>query len=161
MSEKKEMSRVSKKQAQKSKHTKKGNKSKKSSSPLWKKILIGILALIAAVLIGGMGLFAYYVSSAPDVTENNLTDTVSSTLLDSDGNEFWALEGESREPVSENDVPQVLKDAIIAIEDQRFYTHIGIDPIRIAGAVVANIKRSVACIWRRAPIARLIFCYLE
>ncbi|MER2225588.1 MAG: PBP1A family penicillin-binding protein [Carnobacterium sp.] len=144
MSEKKEMSRVSKKQAQKSKHTKKGKKSKKSSSPLWKKILIGILALIAAVLIGGMGLFAYYVSSAPDVTENNLTDTVSSTLLDSEGNEFLTLGGENRELISENDVPQVLKDAIVAIEDQRFYTHIGIDPIRIAGAVVANITDGFA-----------------
>lgn len=148
MPEKKEMSRVSKKQTQKSKHkkknTKKGAKRKNASSPLWKKLLIGLVVLIAAVLIGGLGLFVYYVSSAPDLTENDLTDTVSSILLDSKGDEFLTLGGEDRELVSENDVPQVLKDAIIAIEDQRFYTHIGIDPIRIAGAVVANVTDGFA-----------------
>ena len=144
MPEKKEMSRVSKKQTQKAKRSKKGKKNKKSSSSLWKKILVGMIILIAAVLIGGMGLFAYYVSSAPDVTENDLIDTVSSTLIDSKGNEFLSLSSEDRELVSENDVPQVLKDAIIAIEDQRFYKHIGIDPIRIAGAVVANVTDGFA-----------------
>lgn len=144
MPEKKEMSRVSKKQVQKSKHSKKGKKSKKSSTPLLKKILTGILILIAVVLIGGIGLFTYYVSSAPDLTEDDLTDMVSSTLLDSQGNEFLNLGGENREIVTENDIPQVLKDAIIAIEDQRFYSHIGIDPIRIAGAVVANITDGFA-----------------
>jgi len=144
MPEKKEMSRVSKKQANKANHSKKRSKNKKSSSPLWKKAILGILILIAAIIIGGMGLFAYYVSSAPDVTEADLTDTVSSTLLDSEGNEFLTLAGEDRELVTENDVPQVLKKAITAIEDQRFYTHIGIDPIRIAGAVVANVTDGFA-----------------
>ncbi|MEK6190659.1 MAG: transglycosylase domain-containing protein, partial [Carnobacterium alterfunditum] len=140
MPEKKEMSRVSKK----ANHSKKRSKNKKSSSPLWKKAILGILILIAAIIIGGMGLFAYYVSSAPAITEAELTDTVSSTLLDSEGNEFLTLAGEDRELVTENDVPQVLKNAITAIEDQRFYTHIGIDPIRIAGAVVANVTDGFA-----------------
>ena len=144
MPEKKEMSRVSKKQTQKANHSKKRSKNKKSSLPIWKKSLIGILILIGAILIGGMGLFAYYVSSAPEITEAELTDTVSSTLLDSEGNEFLTLAGEDRELVTENDVPQVLKNAITAIEDQRFYTHIGIDPIRIAGAVVANVTDGFA-----------------
>ncbi len=144
MPEKKEMSRVSKKQTQKANHSKKRSKNKKSSLPIWKKSLIGILILIGAILIGGMGLFAYYVSSAPEITEAELTDTVSSTLLDSDGNEFLTLASEDRELVTENDVPQVLKNAITAIEDQRFYTHIGIDPIRIAGAVVANVTDGFA-----------------
>lgn len=144
MPEKKEMSRVSNKQTKKSNHSKKRRKSKKSSSSIWKKALIGILLLILATLIGGMGLFAYYVSSVPDLTEANLTDTVSSTLLDAEGNEFLTLGSEDREMVTENDIPQVLKDAIIAIEDQRFYSHIGIDPIRIGGAVVANVTDGFA-----------------
>ena len=144
MPEKKEMSRVSNKQSKKSKHSQKGKKSKKSSTSVLKKIVVGILIFAALVIIAGIGLFTYYVSSAPDLTENDLTDTVASTLLDSNEEEFLNLGGENREIVTENDIPQVLKDAIIAIEDQRFYKHVGIDPIRIAGAVVANVTDGFA-----------------
>lgn len=48
--------------------------------------------------------------------------------------------GEDRLPVALSDVPQDLIDAIIAVEDSRFYSHYGIDPIGIARAMVSNIK---------------------
>ncbi len=48
--------------------------------------------------------------------------------------------GEDRLPITLNDVPQSLKDAIIAVEDQRFYSHFGVDPAGIARAMLANIK---------------------
>src|SRR5690606_5635940 len=48
--------------------------------------------------------------------------------------------GEDRLPVALSDVPQDLIDAIIAVEDQRFYTHYGIDPIGIARAMWSNLK---------------------
>lgn len=47
---------------------------------------------------------------------------------------------ESRDPVALGDVPQHLIDAVLAVEDQRFYQHHGIDPRRIAGALVANVR---------------------
>jgi len=48
--------------------------------------------------------------------------------------------GEDRIPVRISEVPPALIDAIIAVEDQRFYTHFGVDPIGIGRALVANVK---------------------
>ena len=47
---------------------------------------------------------------------------------------------EDRLPVPLTDVPQVLVDAVLAIEDQRFFQHAGIDVVRIAGAAIANLR---------------------
>jgi penicillin-binding protein 1B len=47
---------------------------------------------------------------------------------------------EARRPVALARVSQSLVDAVLAIEDQRFYKHRGLDLIRIAGAVVANLR---------------------
>ena len=46
---------------------------------------------------------------------------------------------EKRIPLKYEEIPQVLKNAILAVEDVRFYDHIGIDPIRIMGAAWKNI----------------------
>lgn len=48
--------------------------------------------------------------------------------------------GEDRLPVRLSDIPQPLIDAVIAVEDQRFFTHWGVDPIGIGRALVANIR---------------------
>ena len=47
---------------------------------------------------------------------------------------------EARDPVALERIPQQLIDAVLAVEDQRFYEHHGLDWRRIAGALVANIK---------------------
>src|SRR5438445_1863921 len=46
---------------------------------------------------------------------------------------------EKRIPLKYNEIPPVMKNAILAIEDARFYDHIGIDPIRIRGAAWKNV----------------------
>jgi penicillin-binding protein 1B len=48
--------------------------------------------------------------------------------------------GEDRLPVSLGEVPPDLVDAIIAVEDQRFYSHYGIDPLGIARALWSNLR---------------------
>ncbi|HET9134182.1 MAG TPA: transglycosylase domain-containing protein [Gemmatimonadales bacterium] len=47
---------------------------------------------------------------------------------------------EARLVVALDDMPEVLVDAVLAIEDQRFLSHHGLDPRRIAGAFVANVR---------------------
>ncbi len=47
---------------------------------------------------------------------------------------------ESREPVALSAVPQTLVDAILAVEDRRFFEHSGLDLTRILGAAVANLR---------------------
>lgn len=46
---------------------------------------------------------------------------------------------EKRIPLKYDEIPQLVKDAILAVEDARFYDHIGIDPIRIIGAAWKNV----------------------
>jgi penicillin-binding protein 1B len=47
---------------------------------------------------------------------------------------------EDRTPVTLSQVPRNLADAILAIEDQRFFRHHGIDPVRIVGATLVNLR---------------------
>lgn len=47
---------------------------------------------------------------------------------------------EDRIPITLSDIPQHLVDAILAIEDQRYFEHDGIDPRRIAGAAIADVR---------------------
>jgi len=49
---------------------------------------------------------------------------------------------EKRRIVEFNDLPKFLVDALIAAEDQRFYRHWGIDPVRLVGAIVESVRDS-------------------
>lgn len=145
MSEKKEnMSRVSKKKIDQKQRSNSSKKKKMGSNVTFKKVLIIIFTFLAAIFIGGAGLFAYYASSAPELTEEDITGSISSEILDDKDEVIYTLGGQKREIATEDQVPQVLKDAIVSIEDQRFYKHKGIDPIRIAGAVLANVTDGFA-----------------
>lgn len=46
---------------------------------------------------------------------------------------------EKRIPLKYDEIPLVVKNAILAVEDARFYDHVGIDPIRIIGAAWKNL----------------------
>src|SRR6266581_8637373 len=46
---------------------------------------------------------------------------------------------EKRIPLKYDEIPAVMKNAILAVEDTRFYDHVGIDPIRILGAAYKNL----------------------
>src|SRR6266516_6787948 len=46
---------------------------------------------------------------------------------------------EKRIPLRFEEIPPVVKNAILAVEDARFYDHVGIDPIRIVGAAWKNV----------------------
>ena len=49
---------------------------------------------------------------------------------------------ERRLPVNYDQIPDLMKNAIFAIEDDRFYQHIGVDPIRIVMAAFKNVTKS-------------------
>jgi penicillin-binding protein 1A len=139
------VSRVNNKQKNKKQKPIKANnkKPKQAKMALWKKLLLGIVSLGILGLAAGGGLFFYYASSAPELSKDKLVGTVASTILDADGNVIKEIGGndQNRTIVSAEEIPQVLKDAIVSIEDQRFYQHNGIDPIRIIGALLANLQK--------------------
>ena len=97
---------------------------------------------IANCVIAGGGLFAYYVSSVPKLTENKLQSTNSSRIYDGNGGLIADLGSEKRESASTDEIPIILVNAITSIEDKRFFTHRGIDVYRIMGAAINNLRHN-------------------
>ncbi|WP_372589691.1 penicillin-binding protein PBP1A [Streptococcus thermophilus] len=103
---------------------------------------IGLLTLFVICVIAGGGLFAYYVSSVPKLTENKLQSTNSSKIYDRNGSLIADLGSEKRESASTDEIPITLVNAITSIEDKRFFTHRGIDVYRIMGAAINNLRHN-------------------
>ncbi|MDN6344873.1 MAG: penicillin-binding protein, partial [Tetragenococcus koreensis] len=121
-----------------SRHQQNGPK-KRSVGSILLKIFVTLFIIAGIVLIAGAGLFAFYAKDAPALSEEELDATVSSKLYAANGEIFQDIGSERREKISPTDVPQQLEDAIVSIEDRRFYNHIGVDPIRIAGSAFSNM----------------------
>ncbi|WP_160463300.1 MULTISPECIES: penicillin-binding protein PBP1A [Streptococcus] len=98
------------------------------------------LASFICVFLAVAALVLYYVKSAPTLSEEALTATVSSKIYDKDNHLIADLGSEKRSNAKTSEIPQELVNAIVAIEDQRFFNHRGIDVIRIAGSFVNNLK---------------------
>ena len=103
---------------------------------------IGLLTFFVICVIAGGGLFAYYVSSVPKLTENKLQSTNSSKIYDRNGSLIADLGSEKRESASTDEIPIILVNAITSIEDKRFFTHRGIDVYRIMGAAINNLRHN-------------------
>ncbi|WP_246942109.1 transglycosylase domain-containing protein [Bacillus pinisoli] len=123
------------------KQAKKNSKKKNhSAGSLLKKVIIAFFILgIIGILAGGITFFAL-VKDAPPIDEALLTDAVSSKLLDKDGNKFAEIGIEKRTHVNYNEIPKLMENAILAVEDIRFYDHNGVDLRRLVGAVIANFQ---------------------
>lgn len=106
----------------------------------WLKYVLGaILSLtILVIVIGGL-LFAFYISSAPKLSEAELKSTNSSLVYDGNNNLIADLGSEKRENVTADSIPINLVNAITSIEDKRFFNHRGVDLYRIFGAAFHNL----------------------
>ncbi|MBA2495465.1 MAG: penicillin-binding protein, partial [Acidobacteria bacterium] len=103
-------------------------------------------ALLLALSGGGLTgvLASTYLNNSRYATEVSALATYRppqvTTIYADDGETIlseFALE--KRIPIKESEIPKNVEDALISIEDYRFYDHIGIDPYRIAGVVIKNI----------------------
>ncbi len=121
---------------------KQASKKKANKMAVGKKIVLALLGLILVVGVGGLGLFAYYASSAPELTNDDLTGSYASDFVDMNGEVFYSLGGEKREYAEADEYPDVMLDAIKAIEDTRFDSHMGIDPIGITRAAVGYLTNA-------------------
>ncbi|HFI0107582.1 TPA: penicillin-binding protein PBP1A [Streptococcus suis] len=107
-----------------------------------KSLLMAANIFLAGAIIAflaGAALVAYYIQSAPELTEEALTATVSSKIYDKNGTLIADLGAEKRSSAKTDEIPTDLVNAIVAIEDQRFFNHRGVDVIRIAGSLVNNL----------------------
>lgn len=105
-----------------------------------KKIAL-ILALCAFIF--GIAFSAIFRLSAglPSPEEiKNYRPPVSTKIYDCRQRLIYEFFQQKRTPVSLHEIPQQLKDALIAVEDKRFYSHWGVDVIRVFGALFYNLK---------------------
>ena len=118
----------------------KRGKYNRSGMALWKKILLGIVGV--GVVVGvALSIVAYsWISDSPTLTEEDLYGTIASSIYDNEGNIVYETSQNDRIIVDESDISQTTFDAVTSIEDRRFMTHNGFDPIRIAGSFLANLK---------------------
>ena len=108
---------------------------------------IHVMAALVLVIIAGL-MFGYIFAAYQSLPEvgNNMRPAVSSQVFDSQGKLITTLHSDqNRLPIDINKVPKNLQNAFIAAEDNRFYDHIGVDPIGILRAVVTNLtNRGIA-----------------
>ncbi len=102
-----------------------------------------LFCLLAAIVVGifvAIGAARKIIKSAPDINDIDATPTgYLSTVLDNEGNEIATLvaSGSNRVYVTIDEIPVDLQHAFVAIEDERFYDHNGID---MKGIMRAGIK---------------------
>jgi penicillin-binding protein 1A len=110
------------------------------------KLIKWIFLLAVLAVVSGVGLFAYYAKDAPSISKDQLQSGGGSSLYTTNGKFLLSLSSEKRTYVSNSQIPQQLKDAVISVEDKRFYHEgLGLDPIRIVGSVLLNARsQSVA-----------------
>ncbi|MDD3369363.1 MAG: transglycosylase domain-containing protein [Lachnospiraceae bacterium] len=113
--------------------------SKKIALTLLNLVLIGVVALVIIGTSAGIGIFKGILASAPSIDNIDVTPSgFSSFVYDAEGNQTAKLVAtdSNRIPVSMNMIPENLAHAFVAIEDERFYDHNGID---IKGIIRAGI----------------------
>jgi penicillin-binding protein 1A len=92
------------------------------------------------LLIGGVGTVAYVGAHLPPIQSLEIPKRPPSIQIVDDAGRALAVRGDAGGAVlSLKELPPYLPNAFIAIEDRRFYSHFGIDPMGIGRAVVANI----------------------
>ena len=106
-------------------------------------VAIAVIAIVCGV-VGGIGLGYLYFASASELPNIDDYTKVSmpqdSTIYDADGEVIGVVSTVSRESVGFGEISQPMKDAIVAIEDERFYNHQGIDLQGIARALYYNYR---------------------
>ncbi|TDM15443.1 transglycosylase domain-containing protein [Macrococcus bovicus] len=103
-------------------------------------ILGGLVIAFAAVMVLAIGLFLYYAWKAPSFNEANLRDQLPTKIYDKNNQLATVLYmGQRREEVKFADIPDQMRNAVLATEDNRFYEHGAIDFKRLTGAVLKNI----------------------
>lgn len=118
------------------------------------KILAMLLAFLLACTAGGFALaglampFVAAAGTASNATTSLFDDlpteltftepSEQSVILAADGTELARFYAENRVVIGSDDISQYLKDAVVSIEDERFYEHNGIDPQGLIGAAFNN-----------------------
>ena len=100
------------------------------------RIFLGFIIAILVMLTGiGCGFLTASMNTKPDLA-SDIQPPASSQIYDINGNEIANVHAaENRRPVKISQVPKDLQNAFVAVEDNRFYEHMGVDPRGIMRAL--------------------------
>ena len=105
------------------------------------RVLIGLLVLASALVGALAGLLLVYSTDLPQVQElEHYRPSAITELYDDHGRIIGSFALQRRVVATYEDYPQVLREALISIEDKDFYRHSGINLWRIAGAAYRDIE---------------------
>lgn len=113
---------------------------KRASVTSLRVFFVGLITLCVLIICLGVGSFRGIIDNAPEASEVNITPLGAATYVyDDEGNKIQKLTApdSNRIPVSIDQIPVEMQHAFVAIEDERFYEHNGID---IRGILRAGFK---------------------
>ncbi|WP_426348276.1 transglycosylase domain-containing protein [Alloiococcus sp. CFN-8] len=127
---------------QKKKNGPKNKKKRTKKKSVFRIILITFLFITVSAIIGAGGYVYSVIKSAPELDVDAILNLEQISMVYDDNEEFMdnVPSRIQRIYVDINEMPQFLKDAFVAIEDERFETHNGIDIRRLIGVVLKDIK---------------------
>ena len=114
---------------------------KRAHVSLIRVLFVALITICVVIGCTGIGAFRGIIDNAPDANDIDISPLGYATFLyDGDGNQLRKLTAPSsnRLPVSIDQIPLDLQHAVVAIEDERFYEHNGID---VAARVVQGVRK--------------------
>ena len=116
---------------------------------IWGAALALLLVLFVSLAV------AFSVRSMPSYYQLKATQTAQTIVVRArDGTEIVELGPRFGKWLTADEIPQVMKDAMISVEDRRYYSHFGIDPVRTGGAIIEGLTGSRARVGGTSTISQ-------
>ena len=107
---------------------------------IWVCVLLLLLVIGGIAGITGGALYSFY-SELPDIDRlENFRPSLVTKVYDRNKEVIGEFFIEKRELIAFDDIPKDFVNALLAVEDKRFWEHEGVDPVGIARAIIVNLQ---------------------
>src|SRR6187399_461947 len=109
---------------------------------IWLKRILVWGGAVAALLLLALGTSVYFAARNMPGYATLMSSQVGQTIIvrARDGTQVVALGPSYGEWLHSDEIPQGMKDAMVSVEDRRFYSHVGVDPLGLARAVFVSLR---------------------
>ncbi len=107
---------------------------------MFKYLVLYTASFLILFALAGVTVYQTFNDNLPDIDAWSFQPKRVTKVFSSDGRHLKDFLEENREILTYEEIPKSLQNALISIEDQRFFTHWGIDIRRIFGSLLANLK---------------------
>src|SRR6187549_548526 len=109
---------------------------------VWLRRLLVWGGAAAALLLLALGTSVYFAARSMPGYATLMNSQVGQTIVvrARDGTEIVSLGPSYGKWLYSDEIPQVMKDAMVAVEDRRFYSHFGVDPLGLARALYVSLR---------------------